>query len=134
MLREEGTDETRRWLGAWRLRTLLGYHDAAVALIRYLRDPERKKYIRDAGPEPVVGARVSLDWFRLGGRAPEPYQPVRWLGFCERTLRDASIDRSGVEATGEVFTRAEGRWFKLVWRKDDGRTPALVSASAEVPD
>lgn len=125
---EEGADTLRMHLEAWVLPTLLGYQRAAAELLGYLRHPGRKRYIPDdRGPARVLGARVSVDWFRLRQPTPPEFEPVNWLGFCERILLEAAPGGSGA-GTGTLYTRAGQGSCSIVWRADDGQTPAVLSA------
>ncbi|MFP2929654.1 hypothetical protein ACLESO_31540 [Pyxidicoccus sp. 3LG] len=128
VLTDEGADTLRGQLEAWGLSTLLGYQRAAGELLRYLRAPGRQRYIKnDTRPARVLGARVSVDWFRLGVPTPPPFEPVNWLGFCERILLEAAPGASGA-GTGTLFTSAGQGSCSIVWRTEDGQTPAVLSA------
>ncbi|MDC3955602.1 hypothetical protein [Polyangium jinanense] len=130
LFEEGGEEEKRQWLVEARLTALLGYYDAGVALLRYLRDPARKRYIPDAPEgEGVLDAWVSIDWFRLGIPTPPSMKPVNWLGFCERTLREAEPDPS--EDEGEVYTTIGSERYHIEWRRDV-RRPAVLRASVVV--
>ncbi|NOK34650.1 hypothetical protein HMI49_15730 [Corallococcus exercitus] len=127
-LNDERAEDLRMHLEAWVLPTLLGYQRAARALLDYLKAPERKRYIKgESGPARVLGARVSVDWFRLGQPMPSQFKAVDRLGFCERILLEASPGWSGA-GTGTLFTRAGKGSCSIVWRADDGQTPAVLSA------
>lgn len=128
VLTDERAEELRMHLEAWVLPTLLGYQRAAMALLDYLRAPGRKRYIKnESGPARVLGARVSVDWFRLGVPTPSLFEPVNWLGFCERILLEGAPGWSGA-GTGTLFTRAGEGSCSIDWRADDGQTPAVLSA------
>jgi hypothetical protein len=107
------------------LPNLLAYHTAAMELLSYLASPARKRLFPDSGSDSVIGASVSIDWFRLHEPTPEEYQPYDWLAFCESILRKGD---NGVAGSGEIFSRIGQKWYGLYWRRDDGVTPALVSA------
>jgi hypothetical protein len=125
-----GGDERIAWLERWNLSTLLSYALAAVAMRRYLASPERTERFaapdRSSGDEPILGARVSIDWFRAPPPPPEGMTPFQWLAHCEHCLIVAEPLTGGA---GEVFTGfgARGPLF-LQWRRDDGEHPALVRA------
>ncbi|MDI3284068.1 hypothetical protein [Polyangium sp. 15x6] len=124
-------EEKRKWLVEAGLTALLGYYDAGVALVRYLRDPARRRYIPDAPEdEGVHDAWVSIDWFRLGVPTPPSMKPVNWLGFCERTLREAEPE--SFESKGEVFTRVGSETYHIEWRRDLWK-PAVLRASVIEP-
>jgi hypothetical protein len=105
---------------------LIAYHSAAMELNAYFRSQERKKYFPDAEQERIVGAPVSLDWFRLHIPTPEAYSPYDWLAFCESVFR---MNNNYTGGEGEVYTHLGNQWYRLRWRKDDGVTPALLSAA-----
>jgi hypothetical protein len=111
---------------------LAGYRDAAAELRRYLASEERRSLVAGAPPSGVLGAPVSLDWFRHPSPRPNPLErPLHWLAAGEGALRAAQLDeRSGA---GEVFVRRGADWWIFDWRRDDGVTPALVRARPAVP-
>jgi hypothetical protein len=128
VLTDERAEDLRMHLEAWVLPTLLGYQRAAGELLNYLRAPGRQRYIKgESGPARVLGARVSVDWFRLGQPTPSQFDAVNWLGFCERILLEAAPGSSGA-GTGTLFTSAGRGSCSIVWRADDGQTPAVLSA------
>ena len=106
---------------------LAGYRDAAAELRRYLASDERHSLVAGAPPSGVIGAPVSLDWFRHPSPRPNPLErPFRWLASGEAALRAGQLDeRSGA---GEVFVRRGADWWVFDWRRDDGVTAALVRA------
>jgi hypothetical protein len=110
---------------------LAGYREAAAELRRYLASEERRSLVAEPPPG-VLGAPVSLDWFRHPSPRPNPLErPFHWLAAGEAALRAAQLDeRSGA---GEVFVRRGGDWWIFDWRRDDGVTPALVRARPAVP-
>lgn len=108
---------------------LAAYRDAAAELRRYLGSEERRALVPAAEAAGVLGAPVSLDWFRRPSPRPNPLErPFHWLAACEAALHAAQID--GDAAAGEVFVRREPAWWAVEWRRDDGVTPALVRARA----
>jgi hypothetical protein len=111
---------------------LAGYRDAAVELRGYLASEDRRALVAGAPPSRVLGAPVSLDWFRRPSPRPNPLErPFRWLAAGEAALRAAQLDeRSGA---GEVFVRRGPDWWIFEWRRDDGMTPALVRARPAAP-
>lgn len=126
LFNEAHADNKRLWLTTWKLPRLLAYFEAALTLRSYFSSADRRRYIPDAGPEPVQGARVSLDWFRFPQQPPRGFNAHQWLGYCESIIM-AAADTAGGE--GDIFIH-EGRLrYRLYWRKDDGITPALVSAT-----
>ncbi|HVK68566.1 MAG TPA: hypothetical protein VM694_29105 [Polyangium sp.] len=127
-LSTDGYAEKHAWLEAHGLATLLGYHDAAEALRRYLRDPERKQSIPEATEdEEVVGAWVSADWFRLGVPTPPGMSPVSWLARCERFLRD--YDPESFERLLSMKIGSET--YEVECRMDHHQKPSVVRAFPE---
>jgi hypothetical protein len=111
---------------------LAGYRDAAAELRRYLASEERRSLVAAPPPPGVLGAPVSLDWFRHPSPRPNPLErPFHWLAAGEAALRAAQPDeRAGA---GEVFVRRGPEWWIFDWRRDDGVTPALVGARPAIP-
>ncbi len=126
LLSDAHSQQKLSWLKIWNLPTLSGYYDAALELLSYFRSPERQHYIPGVGAEPILGARVSVDWFRLGVPTPGEYHPYMWLGYCESIFREASLVEGG---EGDMFTRIDEKWYRFHWRKDDGTTPVLLTAN-----
>lgn len=120
-------DERAAWLDRWGLPTLAEYARAARDMHRYLGSEERRRHIGDARTQPILGAPISIDWFRHPS-VPEGFERYDWLGACERALRDAP-STEGPE--GQVFTRVGNAWCRIGWRRDDGQTPAIVETSLE---
>ena len=120
-------DERAAWLDRWGLPALAEYARAAHDMHRYLRSAERRRHIEDARAQPILGAPVSLGWFRRPS-VPEGFERYDWLGACERALRDAP---SAEGPEGEVFARVGDAWCRIGWRRDDGQTPAIVETSLE---
>jgi hypothetical protein len=118
-------EERAVWLDRWGLPTLAKYARAARDMHRYLRSAERRRHVEDAGAQPILGAPVSIDWFRHPS-VPKGFERYDWLGACERALRDAP-STEGPE--GEVFTRVGDAWCWIGWRRDDGQTAAIVETS-----
>lgn len=116
-------------LREWKLFRLLEYHAAALQVSLYLASEERRAFLPDAGPARVLGAPVSVDWFRRGGSSAEGPAAFKWLAYCEYALTYSEI--AGGE--GEIFTKLQGGWWRLKWRTDDGIHPALVQASEVGP-
>jgi hypothetical protein len=105
------------------LPVLLGYHDAAGQLLDYLAGDVRRRAIEDAGPRAVRGAPVSLDWFRRRTWQPPPeLDPDEWTALGEWLL--AGFPVAGQE--GEFGSQLGSHWYRVVWRADDGYTPALL--------
>ena len=121
-----GRPEVARELSDLNLPTLLGYHAAARRLLDYLVSPERGELVPDALAEPVLGARVSLDFFRCGPQVPPDGTERRWTALGEAMLV-ASSPKPTVE--GEFYSQWDGRWYHVRWRRDDGNTPALLDLS-----
>jgi len=118
-------DERIGWLERWHLPTLAEYARAARDMHRYLRSDARRRHLPGAHPQPILGAPISIDWFRHPS-VPKGFESNDWLGTCERALRDAP-STEGPE--GEVFTRLGSGWCRVAWRRDDGQTPAIVETS-----
>ncbi len=102
------------------LATLIGYHDAARAMRRYLASPARAHVIGASPPGGLLDAAISLDLFR----APTSYvaegdSPEEWLARCEAASRasppsrppDGSSRRSRASCTscGTAWRRAPPR-------------------------
>ena len=126
LFHESHASSKRAWLTTWELLTLLGYFEAALELLAYFCSVERRRYIPDAGPEPVLGSRVSVDWYRIPKDPPEGFRPEQWLGYCESIFMTATNTEGG---EGDMFVHEGKLRFQLYWRKDDGITPALVRAT-----
>jgi hypothetical protein len=126
LLSDEMFEDKRLWLETWGLGNLLAYLESARQLIAYMRSAERRERLPEAEPQPVLGAPISVDWFRLGSAAHEGLSPFEWLAYCEYVFRDKQLARG---SEGEFRIRAGGPWYRFVWRKDDGVTPALVSVT-----
>jgi hypothetical protein len=115
---------SREELARLSLPVLLGYHDAAGRLLDYLGCDVRRRAIAGAGPRSVRGAPVSLDWFRRGSlRPPSEYDVDEWTALGEWLLAGFSV--AGQE--GEFASQLGSGWYRVVWRADDGYTPALLS-------
>lgn len=105
------------------LPVLLGYHDAAGQLLDYLAGEVRRKAIEDATPRAVRGAPVSLDWFRQRASQPPPEHDLdEWTALGEWLLAGFAVE--GQE--GEFGSQLGSYWYRVVWRADDGYTPALL--------
>jgi hypothetical protein len=105
------------------LPTLLGYDLAARRLLGYLVSPERRELVPDALAEPVLGARVSLDFFRPAASISEGRSTYGWAAIGEALLVAAS---PGPTTEGQFYSQWDGRWYDVRWRRDDGNTPALL--------
>jgi hypothetical protein len=116
-------EETRRRLEAWNLPTLLQYHLAATWLLHYYDSDERRERIAGGARRPVLGGPVSIDWFRLGSPPQEGLEPFEWLTYCESVFVQHDSFPGG---SGEFAVRHGGPWYRFLWRKDDGVTPALL--------
>ncbi len=93
----------------------------------YLRSAERSRHIEGARHQPILGAPISIEWFRHPS-VPNGFERYDWLGACERALRDTP-STDGLE--GELFTRVGSARCRILWRRDDGQTPAIVETSLE---
>jgi hypothetical protein len=106
------------------LPVVAGYHRAASRLGHYLRSVERARFNPDAAPTYLLGAPVSVDWFRIPSPTPGHLSDLEWLAYLENVL--TSADPSGDR--GEIFVHIGDGWWTLHWRTDDGVHPAVVSA------
>ncbi|HYO68244.1 MAG TPA: hypothetical protein VEU33_19405 [Archangium sp.] len=132
LLDEDRAEHNLRLVPSVRYPTLRGYIEAALSLHAYLRCPERQT-LPDPAPFPIVGGLVALDWFRLGVPTPEGSTPNIFLSFCEDVFSlELQLQGDFEGGQGVIFTRAE-RWYELVWRKDDGIHPALLTAHPGAP-
>jgi len=120
------------WLERWRLPTLLGYQQATLAIRRYWDTLARLNRIDSPPSVPtllsvrsVLGAAVSVDWFRGAVPTPSGWDADDWLAFCERSLQDAGL---GEHYSGELFIHQGGFRGVIAWRRDDGVHPSVVSA------
>ena len=117
---------TERWLAEWQLPTLLGFQRAAIAIGEYWSSAPRRRRI---GPPPnvgsVMGASVSVDYFRTPSLAPSTWEPDDWLAFCERAVLEADLADA---YEGELFIHAGETRAAVYFRRDDGRHPAVVRA------
>lgn len=120
-------DERVDWLERWGLPTLGAYARAARDMHQYLRSAERRRHIQDARHQPILGAPISIEWFRHPS-LPEGFERYDWLGACERAVRDAP-STEGLK--GEVFTRVGSAWCRILWRREDESTPAIVETRLE---
>ncbi len=118
-----GAETAARELAELRLPALAGYHAAARRLLEYLANDERRELVRGAVPGPVLGAPVSLDWFRQGPEVPDGYSVDGWTALGEALLTAATPSPT---PEGEFFSQWAGRWYRVRWRRDDGNTPALL--------
>jgi hypothetical protein len=118
--------QIRLQLEGWQLPVLLGYHKAAMELHGYIHSPERRRFNPTAGTSSIDDAMVSIDWFRRSQPHPSTYTPYEWLSYCESLLR-REVDFDG--GMGEIFTKIDRRWARLVWRKDNGVDSKLLSAT-----
>lgn len=121
-----GRPEVAQELSEQALPALLTYQRAARRLLAYLVSPERGALIADAIAEPVLGARVSLDFFRDGPRVPPGRTEHGWTALGEAMLVASSPEPT---AQGGFYSQWDGRWYEVRWRRDDGNTPALLELS-----
>ena len=73
------------------LPNLLAYHTAAMELLSYLASTEIKRLLPNSGSDSVIGASVSIDWFRLHEPTPEEYQPYDWLAFANQSFAKVTV-------------------------------------------
>ncbi len=108
------------------LPTLRAYRQAGLGIARYLASETRRRFNPHAVAAPVVGAPVSIDWFRFPSPAPAHLTAEEWLAFLENML--AGTSAQGGE--GEIFVRVGAGWWTLCWRCDDAIHPAVVAVKA----
>jgi hypothetical protein len=118
-------DAKARALDAWGFTTLSGYLTAARDFAAYMESPERKKMTGGYPIFPVLGAALSIDWFRK--REPIPPKVVvgflEWTGWCEREAFDhfARGDHTG----GWWIWHSGSVTHTFYSRFDDGITPCV---------
>jgi len=66
------------------------YHAAARRLLDYLGSPERRELVPDALDEAVLGARVSVDFYRHGVRVPPDRTEHGWTALVLWICRNES--------------------------------------------
>jgi hypothetical protein len=123
-----GREAVEQELAELRLPVLGGYAAAARRLRTYLVSPERRRYVPDALAEDVVGARVSLDFFRSGPRPVADMSELEWTALGEALLTAATPDPT---PRGAFYTQWDNHWYLVAWRRDDGNTPALLKLVAQ---
>jgi hypothetical protein len=121
-----GRPEVADELTELQLPALLSYQRAARHLLDYLVSPERDALVPDAVAEAVLGARVSVDFFREGPRVPPGRTEQGWAALGEAMLVAAT---PGPTVEGRFYSQWDGRWYDVRWRRDDGNTPALLDLS-----
>ncbi len=121
-----GRPEVAEELDELQLPALLSYQRAARRLLDYLVSPERGALVPDAIAEPVLGARVSVDFFRGGPRVAPGRTEHGWAALGEAMLVAAT---PGPTVEGQFYSQWDGRWYDVRWRRDDGNTPALLDLS-----
>jgi hypothetical protein len=124
LLEPENAVRKQTWLGRWSLPLLSDYRRAADLLRRYLASAERARRVKAGGASSLIGAPVSVDWFRLRPDDPGDDTSFAWLAELEAAARPPTL--TGGE--GDVFVPLDGRMYKVRWRMDDGSHAALVSA------
>jgi len=118
------------WLEKWGFGNLRDFYRAVLRIIEYFASDERREFIPSAGAEPVLGADVSVDFFRFEHTPPAGIPSFRWVAFCEDVFRSSEV---GDVAEGEVFTKIDEGWVRILWRRDDGKTPAMYAAQLVEP-
>jgi hypothetical protein len=113
------------WLEKWGFQAVHRFYQAVLQLTEYFGSEERREFIPEAGVEPVLGADISVDWFRREQKPPAGIPQFRWLAFCEEVFRSGEV---GDVAAGEIFTKIDEGWVLINWRRDDGTTPAIYDA------
>jgi hypothetical protein len=115
------------WLEKWQLPTLASYARTAIEMHHYLRSTERRNHFPSATDEAILGAPVSIDWFRSPPASPAGMTPFAWLAYCERMFKFSEPHNGGA---GQIFTRFSPEQGPLVlfWRRDDAVHAALYDA------
>lgn len=124
----ERADEKRRFLRTWGFTELERFFEAAQELLHYLGSEDRKRYVPDARPLPVLVSPISIDWFRKPEPIPSSVKvgPLHWASWCES------------QATEQIENSQHEGWFiwhsgnithAFHWRMDDGEHAFLLRVS-----
>lgn len=115
--------DTRSKLVELRLPRLLGYHDAACQLTKYIAAPGRARLVKKPPPERLNDLRVSLDWFRQSNDyVPAGVDAMDWLALCEANFIAHESPRCG-----RAFVKLEGAYHQL-WFRTELAMPKLYRA------
>lgn len=127
LLDDEFAGEKRAWLHHWQLPTLTGYLEAAVQAWRYYRSPERAEATEGAAtPRGLVGATVSIDWFRLHDHTPLQWTKHAWIASIEACwIADFGAGEDPPPG-GSWFSSSGGTRAEVHFRSDDGVHRSLL--------
>jgi hypothetical protein len=127
LLDDELADEKRAWLHHWQLPGLAGYLEAALQAWRYYRSPERAEATDgEPAPESLLGATISLDWFRLHDHTPLRWTKHAWIASIEACwIRDFGAGEDQ-PAAGSWFSSSGGTRAEVHFRSDDGAHRSLL--------
>jgi hypothetical protein len=125
---DDHASERLRWLDRWQAPTVAAYQRAAISAWRYYRSELRKECIPDANvPTSLLGASLSIDWFRLPSTPPEGWNHERLSVSSEfEFLRAAS--RGGLGPGGTFYFHSGRLSAQYFYRWDDGVHPSLYRA------
>lgn len=116
VLAASGAREMRARLVSLGLPNLVTYHDAAMAMHRYLGSPARERLVGTPPPTNILECAVSLDWFRVpSGYVAEGCSPEEWLALCELNF---ARNVPAQQRAGRRFLRLEGRTHQLLHRME----------------
>lgn len=127
LLDDELAGEKRAWLRHWQLLALTGYLEGAVQAWRYYRSPERAEATEGAAtPRSLVGATISIDWFRLHDHTPLHWSKHAWIASLEACwIRDFGAGEDQ-PAAGSWFSSSGGTRAEVHFRSDDGAHRSLL--------
>lgn len=127
LLDGELAGEKRAWLRHWQLPVLAGYLDAAVQAWRYYRSPERAEATEGAATPPsLLGATISIDWFRLHDHTPLHWSKHAWIASIEACWIGDFAAGEDQPAAGSWFSSSGGTRAEVHFRSDDGVHRSLV--------
>lgn len=109
------------------LPVLREYRAAAKQLAIYLESEERAEFNPDAPPTLMLGAPVSIDWYRRPSPAPKHAPPLRWLAFLEASMGGIA-EAGGDRGWMSLVAGPGGRWT-VYWRYDDALHPCIYAAT-----
>ncbi|MCE9579511.1 MAG: hypothetical protein K8W52_40695 [Deltaproteobacteria bacterium] len=120
----DGLASTREELVRHGLESLVGYHDAATALGRYLASPERAALVPGVPPpRKLLDSMFSLDWFRRpGSDRGHPLPRHVFAGWCERMMKDTE------DTDGMSWVKFVGKMHVVHYRREVAAAPRLYRA------
>ena len=120
----------RAWLRHWQLPVLSGYLEAAGHAWRYYRSRERAEATDGAAtPGSLLGATISIDWFRLHDHTPLRWSKHAWIASVEACwIRDFGAGEDQ-PAAGSWFSSSGATRAEVHFRTDDGAHRSLVRTS-----